>query len=396
MADSFTSNGLTVATLNELVGQLENDFQAIYGPDINIGQNSPDGQLINIFAQGGIDIRELLMQLYNSFDPDTASGRILDERCAINNVFRKSGTFTTVGITIVTDRTVTLDGVDGNYNDTEATGYTIQDNAGNEFVLVNTQTLVAGTHTNIAFRAKEIGAVETLPNTITTPVTVVLGVISVNNPNAGTTGVEEETDTQLKIRRRQSVSIGSTCYLNGLQCSLQQLEGMIDAKVYENVTDTTDSDSIPGHSIWVVVDGGNPADIGDTIFKKRSAGCGMKGSQSYTILTPSGQNFVAKWDNCTKTSVSVKFNIQKTLATAIFNTTAIANYIINNSNFGIGEGAGTSSITTLAQEAIDVNGGNGVALNVLISNNGGSTWVEYIQPVNGTKLVVSSVAPTVL
>jgi len=395
MADSFTSNGLTVATLNELVGQLENDFQTIYGSDINIGQNSPDGQIINVFGQGGADIRSLLFQLYNSFDPDTASGRILDERCAINNVFRKSGTFTTVGITIVTDRTVTLDGVDGNYNDPEATGYTIQDNAGNEFVLVNTQTLVAGTHTDILFRAKEIGAVETLPNTITTPVTVVLGVISVNNPSAGTTGVEEETDTQLKIRRRQSVSIGSAGYLNGLEGSLQQLEGMIDAKVYENVGSSTDSDGIPGHSIWVVVDGGSTADIADTIFKKRSAGCGMKGSQSYTIVTPSGQNFVAYWDNKTTQNLYIKFNIQKTLSTATFDTTAIANYVINNLSFGIGDGASTSDITTIAQQAVDANGGNGTVINVLISTNN-STWVEYVAPVIATKLSVTSVTPTVL
>lgn len=392
MADSFSSNGLTVATLNELVAQLESDFQTIYGTDININQNSPDGQLINIFAQGGSDIRSLLYQIYNSFDPDYATGRILDARCAINNVFRKSGTYTTVDITIVTDRSVELEGVDDKEDDT---GYTIQDNAGNQFVLMNTQTLVAGTNTGITFRAKEIGAVETTPNTITTPVTIVLGVLSVNNPSAGTTGVEEETDAQLKIRRRQSVSIGSTGYLNGLEGSLQQLEGMIDAKVYENVTGTTDSDGIPGHSIWVVVDGGSAADIADTIFKKRSAGCGMKGSQSYTIVTPSGQNFVAYWDNKTSQNLYIKFNIQKTLATATFDTTAIANYVINNLSFGIGEGASTSDITTIAQQAVDANGGNGTVINVLISTNN-STWVEYVAPVIATKLSVTSVTPTVL
>lgn len=395
MADSFTSNGLTVATLNELVAQLESDFQTIYGTDINIDQNSPDGQLINIFAQGGSDIRSLLYQIYNSFDPDYATGRILDARCAINNIFRKSGTYTTVDITIVTDRSVELQGIDGNEED--AVGYTIQDNAGNQFVLLNSQTLVSGTNTGITFRAKEIGAVETTPNTITTPVTIVLGVVSVNNPTAGTTGINEETDTQLKIRRRQSVSIGSTGYLNGLQASLQQLEGMNDARVYENSTGST-VDTIPPYSIWVVVDGGSAADIADTIYKKRSAGCNMKGSQTYTIITPSSQNFIAKWDNRSTKSLSIKFNIQKTLSTATFDLDKIKQYMADNLSFSIGEGANTSDITTMAQQAIDANGGNGVALNVLISDDNGSTWVEYVAPTIATKITVAKtdITPTVL
>ena len=96
MTDVVDSNGLQVSSNTELVSQLTTSFQNIYGNDINIGQNSPDGQMINIFAQGGTDIRELLVQLYNSFDPDNCSGRLLDERCALNNVFRKAGTFTTV------------------------------------------------------------------------------------------------------------------------------------------------------------------------------------------------------------------------------------------------------------------------------------------------------------
>lgn len=193
MSDNFDENGLEVATRPELVEALTQAFQTIYGADVNLDQSSPDGQLLNIFAQGGIDVRELLMQIYNSFDPDNCSGRILDERCAINNVFRKGGTFTTVPIDITTNRTVTLEGLDENYNDVNATGYTIQDSAGNQFILVSTQTLQAGT-TRVLFRSKDVGAVQTTLNTITIPVTIVLGVVSVNNPVDATEGVNEESD----------------------------------------------------------------------------------------------------------------------------------------------------------------------------------------------------------
>lgn len=394
MTDVVDSNGLQVSSNTELVSQLTTSFQNIYGNDINIGQNSPDGQMINIFAQGGTDIRELLVQLYNSFDPDNCSGRLLDERCALNNVFRKAGTFTTVLITLVTDRSVTLQGVDANYNDPSATGYTIQDNAGNQFVLVNTQTFAAGTHTAL-FRAKEIGAVETSIGTITTPVTIVLGVVSVNNPVAATTGENEETDAELKIRRRQSVAISSSGYLNGILASVLQLDGVTDAAAYENYTNVTDVNGTPAHCLWLVVEGGSAADIAEVLYKKKPAGTNMRGDITYNITTVSRQTFTAAWDEPTAAPLYIKFNIQPTITGVVFDEDAIKDFILDNVKYKIGDGAETSTLTTVAQMAIDANGGNGAAVNVLISTDN-ANWVEYIAPVVATKLGINDIAITVL
>lgn len=394
MTDVVDSNGLQVSSNTELVSQLTTSFQNIYGNDINVDQNSPDGQMINIFAQGGTDIRELLVQLYNSFDPDNCSGRLLDERCALNNIFRKAGTFTTVLITLVTDRSVTLQGVDANYNDPSATGYTIQDNAGNQFVLVNTQTFAAGTHTAL-FRAKEIGSVETSIGTITIPVTIVLGVVSVNNPVAATTGENEETDAELKIRRRQSVSISSSGYLNGILASVLQLDGVTDAAAYENYTNVTDANGTPAHCLWLVVEGGSAADIAEVLYKKKPAGTNMRGDITYNITTVSRQTFTAAWDEPTAAPLYIKFNIQPTVTGVVFDEDAIKDFILDNVKYKIGDGAETSTLTTIAQMAIDANGGNGVAVNVLISTDN-ANWVEYIAPVVATKLGITDIAITVL
>ena len=96
--------------------------------------------------------------------------------------------------------------------------------------------------------------------------------------------------------------------------------------------------------------------------------------------------------------MSIKFNIQKTLSTATFDLDKIKQYIADNLSFSIGEGANTSDVTTIAQQAIDANGGNGVALNVLISDDNGSTWVEYVAPTIATKITVAKtdITPTVL
>ena len=393
MSDVFDENGLQVSTRPELVDQLVQDYQSVYGADINVDQSSPDGQALGIFAQGGTDIRELLMQIYNSFDPDNCSGRILDSRCAINNIFRKGGTFTTVPIDVTTNRAVTLQGLDDNYNDPNATGYTIQDSAGNQFILVSTQTLQAGT-TRILFRAKELGAVQTTLNTITIPVTIVLGVVSVNNPVDATEGKDEESDYQLKIRRRQSVSIGSSGYLNGLLATVLQLDGVTDAALYENYTGSTDANGTPAHCMWLVVEGGTDSEIADAIYRKKSYGCNMRGNKTYTITTVSQQQFIAQWDEPVYQNLYIKFNIVPTSSSVQFDLNAIKQYILNEEAFGIGAGAETSSITTLAQKAVDANGGFGYVTNVLISTDGAS-WTEYIAPVVASKLTIYNIAITV-
>lgn len=393
MSDVFDSNGLQLATRQELFEQLVQDFQSIYGADVNLDPSSPDGQLLNIFAQGGIDVRELLMQIYNSFDPDNCSGRVLDSRCAINNIFRKGGTFTTVPIDIKTNRAVTLQGLDDNYNDVNATGYTIQDSAGNQFILVSTQTLQPGT-TRVLFRAKDVGAVQVSLNTITIPVTIVLGVVSVNNPVDATEGKNEESDYDLKVRRRQSVSIGSSGYLNGLLATVLQLDGVTDAALYENSTGSTDANGTPAHCMWLVVEGGSSAEIADAIYHKKSYGCNMRGNITYTITTQSAQQFIAKWDEPTEQNLYLKFNIVPTSASVQFDTNAIKAYILANEAFRIGQGAETSSLTTLAQKAIDANGGLGYATNVLISTDQ-TNWVEYVAPIVATKLALASITITV-
>lgn len=381
MADILNSSGLQVKTLSEIISELESNFKAIYGNDINLDQNSPDGQMLNIYAQAAVDLRELLVALNNSFDPDRAVGTLLDQRAAINNIERRAGTFTITPIELVVDRTVTLQGLDADFNNVDGTGYTVQDDSGNEFILIDTATLTAGTHTK-NFRAKNIGRVETTTGTITSQKTVVLGVTSVNNPSAATEiGQDEETDGELRIRRRQSVAIASNGYLNGLLAAVLNLDGVTDARLYENVTNSTDSDGIPAHGIWLIVEGGANTDIANQIYSKKSFGANMKGDVDVDvdITTASGSTFTAKFDRPTAEDLYIQFDIQPTVTGASFNQAAIKSYIAENISYNIGQFAETSSITAVALAAIQATSGNvGVPVNVEISDDD-ATWVDYLE-----------------
>ena len=200
MPNVIGPTGLTVKTRAELVAEFTAAYQAIYGTDINLNSNTPDGQMMNIFVQAVLDTQDLLVQIYNGFDPDNAVGNVLDQRVAINGIQRQAGTYTVTNITITTSQALNLYGKDQSAQPV----YTVADNAGNKWELQTSQTISgAGTYV-FSFQSATPGANLTIPNTITVPVTVVLGVTSINNPTTYTTlGLNEETDAELKIRRQK-------------------------------------------------------------------------------------------------------------------------------------------------------------------------------------------------
>ena len=378
MPDILDETGLTVKTASEITSEIATDLRAAYGNDINLDQNSPDGQLVGIVTQLATDLRELLVGINNGFDPDQALGDLLDQRVTINNIARKGGTYTVQPVSITVDRTVTLQGLDADYDLTTGTGYTVQDNAGTQFVLADTTTLTAGTH-SLNFRAKDLGAVNVTVGTITNPVTIVLGVTAINNPSAALEiGENQETDPQLKVRRQSSIANNAVGYIDGLRGALLNVSGVSEAKVYLNNTDTTDLDGIPPHGIWSIVEGGANSDIGAILYAKAAYGPDLKGSVEVAINTASGGVFTAKFDRPSAEDLYIRFDIQRTVTGYAFDTAGIKSYMANNIDYAIGQFAHTATLTADALEAINSLGGGGVPVNVEISKNG-STWYDYLE-----------------
>jgi hypothetical protein len=142
-----------------------------------------------------------------------------------------------------------------------------------------------------------------------------------------------------------------------------------------------------------VVDGGSVADIAETIYSKKCPGTNMRGNITYTIVTPAQTQFIAKWDNAIITPFYIKFNIKPSVPNVTFNQDAIKEYIETHLSLKIGDYAETASITEIAQNAIDSVGGQGYALNVLISTDE-DNWVEYLSPVVATRYSIADISIT--
>ena len=375
MPNSFDSYGLQTLTQSEIVEQLTKDFKEIYGEDINVDSNSPDGQLINIFAQILMDQYELLSQVYTSFDPDQAIGTVLDQRCAINGIQRKAGTYTYVSIDVTADRSITLQGLN---TVSEDDAYTISDSEGNQFVLSATSAINSGV-SQLIFRAKNVGNVEVLPNTINVPVTIILGVLSVNNPGVATTqGTNEETDAELRERRKRSVVIANQGYTDGLAAALENLSDVTKVNVYQNRGNTTDADGIPGHSIWVVIQGGTDAEIGQVMDNKVAGGVGMKGSQSVNVQQSDGQIATYYFDRPSAQTLYVQLEITPLEGQTIVYDD-IKSALVNGMVFQPNETVDSSAIICYIKSIQD-----NVALTCQVSTDG-TTWETVVTPTTKDK-----------
>lgn len=377
MPNLLDANGLTVNTTVEIVTALTLAFQSIYGPDINVGPNSPDGELIAILAQAIQDNLQLLVQVYNSFGVDAAFGVILDQRVALSGIIRNQGTYTEAFITVTSAVAITLPGQDVLISNPGATVFTVADTAGNQFQLANSYTFGGAGSASLAFNAVTLGQLQTTPNTIQTIITVTPGISSVNNPSTANDveGLPEETDPQLKIRQAKSYFLQAVAPADAIRAALLNIP-TADAYVAENDTATLDL-GVPAHGLWIIVNAGGatPAQIGTAIYNKKNPGCALTGSQTYTVVRPQGNTFVAQWDNALTEALYIKATLFPRIPGQSFDVTADGIALANALVYKLGQSpnVGDIAIEMAAIEPLAIITDAQVSVD-------GSTWEQIVSP----------------
>lgn len=284
MKPEFTADGIEVQTYEEIFDELAAGYRLIYGNDINLDQDSPDGQRVGIEAKARLDLQTFALALYNSFDVDLSEGLTLDLVIKFIGLFRRPASQSQWDLNITTDRNLTL-----------ASDYTVQDDVGQNWQVASSVDLLTGT-TLVSFLAVDYGAIEGLTGAVIDQATVVIGVTSIAAPGDAVVGIEEETDPELRIRRNKSLRNAAYSVVGGMFAKLANLPGVTDVDVIENDTDVLDAvRNIKAHTIWPVVEGGDVADIVEVLAKNKTGGTGIKGA----IETVYVENFI-KPDGSTK------------------------------------------------------------------------------------------------
>lgn len=375
MANIIDENGIQIQTYEEVVDELNTSYKGIYGQDINISSDAADGQMIGIQAQAKMDMLNYSVYLYNCFNVDTVSGTPQDILYKLNNVYRKSSEFTFIQVNVVVNKApVSLEGLDSEIANVDGVGYTLSDSNGNQVILTNSVVITETGEYTLEFRAKDLGKVVFSPNTITTMVSVVEGIESVSNLTSQyITGTDEESDSDFRIRRNSSTAISGKGFQDALEAQLQEVAFVSFSKVYNNTTNAVDSDGIPAHGFWAIVEGGENEDIANVIYANMGMGNPMKGEVSYTITKDNGDTVDILFDRPSSEDLYIEMTVKSKTGIAV-DTDYIKSELIK-STFEVYEAVDVSQIIA---KTIGIDE-NLYVLTCKISNDG-STWVDYLIP----------------
>jgi uncharacterized phage protein gp47/JayE len=137
--------------------------------------------------------------------------------------------------------------------------------------------------------ALDTGQIAAPAGSLTRIVTVTPGWSSVQQPQDATLGTLLESDEDLRARYKTGVYRLGAATLPSIQANLQQdIAGLTSVTVYENSGDTTDGDGRPPHSVEVVVEGGDAAQIARRIYMLKAAGITAYGNTSGTVVDDTG------------------------------------------------------------------------------------------------------------
>ncbi|HDL7399277.1 TPA: baseplate J/gp47 family protein [Yersinia enterocolitica] len=281
MALQFDNNGLQTDTFRDLFQTLSDSYKGIYGQDIDLDQESPDGQRVALEAQARTDIEAAIQWLYSQMDPDFNTGDMQQIIAKLHGLYLRPGSRSQRDLNVVTDRPVFL-----------YSGYKIRDQSNQVWFVRQNVTIPAGT-TTVTFFAQDFGKVTGLITDTFTQLTPELGVLSITSDVVAVVGRDEETPEEFRQRRNRSLENPATGSTGAIFAKVAQLAGVTDLNIGENDTKVDNpATGIPANSIWLVVEGGAVSDIVEVIVKQKGGGTGVKGEVTgryiETLVRPDG------------------------------------------------------------------------------------------------------------
>uniref|UniRef100_A0A6M3M4A9 Putative baseplate protein n=1 Tax=viral metagenome TaxID=1070528 RepID=A0A6M3M4A9_9ZZZZ len=297
VAPSIGIAGLTIPIYADILEELIIQKKAIYGEDIYLGVDTTDYQELSVFALMMYDALQTAQYAYNSRSPITAVGSGLDQVVKINGISRQASSHSTVDVEITGTVGITINN-----------GQVIDSNR-RVWNLPATVTIPAGGTITVTATAEDSGAIQALADTITRIGSPQSGWATVNNPDAASVGSPVEQDSQLRARQQVSTAISAVSPLDTLVGTVAGVEGVSRTKGYENDTGAVDANGIPAHSICIVVEGGESAEIAEAIFLKKTLGTGTYGDVDEEVTDAGGNVHTIYFYRVSEVEISVRITI---------------------------------------------------------------------------------------
>ena len=306
----LSSTGLTIKTTDEVLDEINTEMRATISAGLNLSSASVLGQINGIMAAKFAELWEVARAVYSAFDPDAATDASLDRLSAVTGTVRQAATKSRVTATVNID--------DGFSQAAGALVAHVNGDPARRFVSAETAANSSGVAANVsvAFEAETAGAVECLAGQLTVIAEPVTGWNSITNAADATVGLETDTDSQLRVRRRDELAGGSHT-TDAIRTDLLQNEslGVIFARVLENDTDTTDANGVPRKSIEAIVYGpASPTSdddqaLAEALWAAKPAGIRAYGTTSKTVTDEQGNEHTVSFTRPTLKNVYLEIDI---------------------------------------------------------------------------------------
>ena len=293
-----TQSGITAPAFDEVLEYFQGKAREIFGSDIVITPDSQDGQMISIFAQALADVNAQAVSVYSAFNPSTAKGVALDTAVKTNGLTRHTATHSTADLRLV-----------GQAGTTIRNGVAIDTN-GNRWMLPETVVIPVEGEITVTATAESSGDIVATAGAINRIGTATLGWQTVTNPSDAVVGSAQETDDELRTRQSQSTSLPSVSLWEGIIGAVLALDGVRRLSGICNNEDSPTSEGVPGHTIALIVDGGEVSEIAETTYLKGGEGTGTYGSVSYPLMDKYGFPHTVRFSRPTSVAIKAKVTIK--------------------------------------------------------------------------------------
>lgn len=302
----LTPQGLIVATIDDRLASLTAKYQAIFGPNINLDANTFDGMTMKISGGTYNDLDQLVEAVYDSFDPNKATGAALSRLVLLNGLTRNLGSFSIA--------VVTFTGTAG--TDVPIGSLVLSQDGASTWATTFEATVDPSGTVDVEVQCSVLGPTLAAAGTLNTFGTYIYGITSVTNAADASVGTSQETDSALRLRRAASTATPSQGILEGLYGALGNLAGVTQVQVYENKTDSAavtsaNPNGLPPHSINAVVLGGVDQDIIQTIWLKQSAGVTLVGAVEGTATDSYGNTHPIQFDRPIDTPIYMTIGVRR-------------------------------------------------------------------------------------
>ncbi|MGU0693157.1 baseplate J/gp47 family protein [Pseudomonas aeruginosa] len=322
----LTDKGYVGQRLDSILEELDRGFRAIYGNDIDLAPDSPDGQMLGLIAQIRADLEELGEAIYRALDPDHASGAWLEQRAAYAGLLRRRARYSYL-------RGVLLSGCPGAVL---PAGAVVRDINQGRWQLIG-ETLLGGDGSARGdFRSLELGAFPLPADSPLTLETLAPGWSAARNRQPAEVGVEEETDAELRARFFRSRARPAQNSLDGMVAEILQLADVREVVGLENTGNQADANGVPAHSLNLIVDGGDEQAIATVIFQRKTAGTGLRGDVEVTLADSQGIARRLRFDRPQVIACRALIEVQRDAEFSAVDGAAIKSALAA-SDFGIGQ-----------------------------------------------------------